>query len=431
MPVEAAPARRVQAELGVAAGGRQVATPHAAQPRRAIATTPARVPLKIYKRVATPATNPAQRAKPSENPDAETIPARPESPFSRLNIDQKIQALLEAADNQIDQAADYDASFLDLETTQIGSRNLTAKGCLGFALEIALEKRRAQVPDISLRLARILNAEDQMIPLFGVNFPRARIEAWSREESLPEPIQVHQEFTAKDNELGTAFAGNVHSDPVKEVGEKQLNVMKDRTAIGSKKTVEQTHAEIRDYIATLPSSASALKGLNRIMQFTGGEFNDDASPFLAIVWGYIERCSSQDMKQNLRNSMVIKLAEIATENPCSTGIIERIIDIPTAIDLSLPQDIPEEEVLTELAQMAGNINELFEENYAFDCTGARAAAGDDETSPARIAVEVTISDLKRDMFLEKARIELVVLRNIDSNFVMATANKVFPKGAIL
>lgn len=362
----------------------------------------------------------------------ETTPDRPISPFSRLDSEEKIQRLLEAADEKINEAEHYDSYYLEVVTTEIGSRNLTAKACLEFALEIALENRREQVPDISLRLVNILNANDQVVRLYGVDFPRARIEEWSNKESLPEPIQVRQEFIDKDGELGIRYGEDVHNRPVRIAGNKQLEVMDNRTPAGSKKTAEETDAEIRRYIATQPPSELAMAAFNRIMQRNGaGEFNRNFAPVLAKVWGYIEQCTNQEMKQNLRNSMFRKLVELGEEWPCPPGVIQRIADIPTAIDLSLPQEIPEEEIFTELAKMAGDINASFEDDNAFNCSGSREEAGPDENSPARMAVEAAISDWKRDMFFAKARVELVLLRNIDANFVMTAAERVFPKGALL
>ena len=367
----------------------------------------------------------------ASTPTTEPALARPKSPFTQMNADEKIEHLLSAVNTLSLYAARRGPDYLDFTTTRIGQRNLTARKCVEFALETALEHRRARVPELSLKLVPFLNARDKIIPLFGVELARERIDAWSREEDLPTPIPVRIEQRNKDDTLGHSTSQNVHELAVGEAGETQLQTMKSRTPLGAKKTVEQTNTEIGQYLATQASSESALRGLTKIMRHGGGRPDLDPRALLATVWGYIEQWGDQEMKQNLRDSLRLVLAEIDHIDPCRTGVIERICDIPSGIDLSLPQEISEAEVLTELAQIAGKINDRFEMNYAYDCTGSRNAAGADENSPERVAVELRISALKRDMFLENARIELIFFRNIDSNFVMAVADKVFPKGTIL
>ena len=367
----------------------------------------------------------------ASTPTTEPAPARPNSPFTQMDADERIEHLLSVVDRLSSYAARRGPAYLGFTTARIGQRNLTARKCVEFALETALEHRRARVPELSLGLVPFLNARDEIIPLFGVELPRDRIEAWSREEDLPTPIPVRIEQSNKDDTLGYSSSQNVHELAVGEAGESMLTIMRERTLTDVKKTVEQTNTEIGQYLATQGSPELALRGLGRIMQYVGGLPTQDPKAILATVWGYIEQWSDQEMKQNLRDAMRLVLAEIGRRGPCRTGVNELLCDIPSGIDLSLPQEIPEEEVLRELAQMAGNVNERFEMNYAYDCTGTRNAAGADENSPARVAVESRISALKRDMFLEKARIELVLFRNIDSKFVMAVAKKVFPEGAIL
>lgn len=391
---------------------------------------------------AAPASVEAERAatpEPVVTNDAKAASPTPASPFSQMNVDQRIETLLAAVDHLVELAAPYDANFLDVMTAEIGGtntargrRHLTANTSLTFAMEIALEHRRAQVPDIARRMIRILPADVTTIQLFGVDFPRERIEEWSREESLPEPIPVREEYLNKDNGFGQRGGEDVHNINVRQVGTQQLNVMRSRTAPQSIKTAEQTDAEIRQYINAHPSPGLALLAIDRIMRRNeDGSFNQNLATTMTTIWGYIDQCSNAEMKQNLLDSMITKFAELAEEYPCNPGVLQRLVDIPSAIDLSLPQDIPEEEVFRELAQIAGNVNEAFEENYEFDCKRARAAAGDDETTPDRIVVDDMIANLKREMFLAKARVELVLLRNIDSNFVMTVAERVFPEGSRL
>lgn len=364
------------------------------------------------------------------------------SPFSRREPVDKIQTLLDSAYSL---GRRPNTGLFGEPTIKIGNRNLTVNECLTFALEIALETQRERVPEIATSIVHGVDADISRFSIFGVDFTRQRLEEWSREQSIPESIPVRPELAEADKGLKNDDRENVHSDEALIAGGMQLDEMRKRLTDTTKKSIAQTGEEIRHLInnkrprESSEIRARTLAGLDRIMKSQTeegpyGEEPNEATDFgetlastLAIVWGYIEQVSDDDMKENLRESMGARLREIEPDFPCNTGVSQRLCDIPTAIDWSLTQGISLESLRSELAQMAGSINETFEADHEDTCTDVRAQAAQGQISddPDKI-----IGALKRDMFYEKARIEYILLRNISPNTVIKEAKAIFPEDFI-
>lgn len=126
--------------------------------------------------------------------------------------------------------------------------------------------------------------------------------------------------------------------------------------------------------------------------------------------------------------MATKFREIAREQPCMTGVSQRIVDIPTAVDWALTSNISVEHLRVELAQMAGAVNEAFEEDNEDNCELVRKEAQQEHVVENP---DQTISDIKRRIFMEKADFELVFLRNINADLVRHEAERIFPEGMIV
>lgn len=109
-------------------------------------------------------------------------------------------------------------------------------------------------------------------------------------------------------------------------------------------------------------------------------------------------------------------------------MIERIIDIPTAIDWSITQKISVEHLRIELQTLAGTINEEFEREIADYIGSIRREAGDSHITGNP---EEIFTAMKRDRFLQTADIEFGMLRGIDCREVAAHAEQIFPKDLTL
>jgi hypothetical protein len=375
------------------------------------------------------------------------IPARPGGLFSRDSgttiSDARFAAM--SARKKIDTLMGMRNKLAAMQaqsgTAQVGQRRLTASGCARFALEIGLQSDWKQVPAISRALLMDAGSAEQNFPVFGTNFKRERIEAWARSENLPGGKKALPEIAAKDAAMmkmkhASPYerSENVSNESVLAAGNAQLRKIQSRVSPSALKTLAQTEREIRNYLYTmrlLPFSSRAVDGLNWVMAATRDErtprVGGSLSNTLALLWTYIEHSENQ-LHQQLRESMTNKLKEIASEQPCPSGIAQRLIDIPTSIDWSVTDENSSEHLKYELARMAAETNEEFERDHAQTCAQVRENA---RQSYPPGNPDATISALKRDLFLEKARIEFSVIRGLKAEAVRAEAEKVFPRGTIL
>jgi len=166
-----------------------------------------------------------------------------------------------------------------------------------------------------------------------------------------------------------------------------------------------------------------------------GHFGESIKGTLCILWNYIRAVLDLDTRHQLKESMAAKLIEIHAESPCSTGMIERIIDIPTAIDWSITQKMSVQHLRDELQRMAGAVNESCDAdpdiNFLVDqATAIKFSAEevkDKGPTEALTMLEKEITTLKRNRFLHTAQIELFTLRGIDSKLVKTVAESIFPE----
>ncbi|EGF33619.1 hypothetical protein IMCC9480_3462 [Oxalobacteraceae bacterium IMCC9480] len=385
-------------------------------------------------------------------PDAPESPTPP-SPFTQSTSEEQIHTLLNAALAlaQVEQpAATADEQAItnilagidhlyQEPTTKIGNRNLTVEGCIIFALEKALESNRHRVPEISATLLEHAHPATTEFLIAGVDFKRERVIEWSRNENCPEIVTINNHNPIIDKALQASGSQNVHAYEVIIAGLAQFNAMRDRIPTDGLVSNEQAHAEIQGYLETQPSPELAIRSLNRIMARTNinrpfdedalmeNEFGKNVPDTMTIIWSYIRDISDADLKKRVCDSMAMKLREIERERPCITGVSQRLADIPTAIDWSLTSNISIEQLRDELAQMAGEVNEKFEIDNKEYCDMLNQEAGQAHMGDSC----TTVNDLKREMFLEKARIEFTVIRNIDPTLIRSESERIFPKGAVI
>ena len=381
--------------------------------------------------------------------------------------DHKIDLLMQSAEDlrrsggQHSLAELYSAAYRGLNvdfgppTTRVGNRKLTVQGCKIFALEIALKFKRERIAEISQSLLESAEADTNVFNILSIDFSRDRVANWSNHQLLPAEITITDELREVDKLLHRRKTQTVHEAAVITTGAQKLHRMRAKIPRDGMRSHRQTDNEIRHYLIGTPSPESALRGLDRVMQLRNRNraFGEDANAQLevggtvaetmSVIWSYIQHVDQPELKARLSESMAAKFREIAVEMPCNTGVSQRIIDIPTAIDWSVTEDISIEDLRRELAEMAAEINENFEKENTeyrqrlFEMTGHEellqgrndhANGNEDEiiaqAEVQRINEEIS-SALKRDLFVQKAEVELVFLRNLNPAIVKDEAERLF------
>ncbi len=151
----------------------------------------------------------------------------------------------------------------------------------------------------------------------------------------------------------------------------------------------------------------------------------DLSPpqALAIVWNYIRTRPDPALRSNLRTALRKKLDEIEKERICATGMIERIIDTPTAIDFSLT-DVSIFDIRDELRSMAAKVNEEYEMLLEHNLTLLNPS----DIVPMKEAITREMQTVKRDRFLHQADVEFSIIRGFPRKDIRAEAERIFPEG---
>jgi len=389
-----------------------------------------------------------------------TLPA----PFSDMSSRQKIDALVIAASGlerknhgrtlaslyaaaSRGQQVDFREPVVKIET-----RKLSSQACRKFALEIALksEGHRHEISTLSAALLEHALPEQTEFVILGVNISRDRLARWAMSQQLPGNIIVTDETRNADKLLMAENSQTVHELAIEKVGEAKFNRMRGKIPPGRQISTDDTEVGIRKYLATTASPETALRGLTRVMRKTNANNSfDEAADEVArgmpaslrstmsVIWSYIQHVDTPALKERLCESMTNKLREIAMEGPCNVGACQRLLDIPTAIDWSVTEDISIEDLRRELAEIAAEVNEKYESEDDYYAQhrvedGWEEAKGQDvdpnvnpELVPENLQDELK-TELKKSLFSEKAEIELVVLRNIDATLVQDEIKRLLP-----
>jgi hypothetical protein len=383
------------------------------------------------------------QAQPRADPPARPVPdtgswisaaGRPakrsiDDSFERKTADQKIAWLLEASPEL--RGEQYHSS----SKIKAGARLMTDKEALCYALEVALESSRGMVPLICTRLLQAFPAETIRFPIFGIEFERSRLTEWSTVGVAPSHPSasggvVSPEMQGLAAAMGNTGVQNVHAPTVVIGIADQL--MKIRTRIdGSKKvTQREAEAEIAAYLKAQHATPDALAGFAVVAarEDVISSFDESNKTCLGILWNYIRLVSDPSLQALLKASMLTKFVEIQRERPCGLGMIERLIDIPSGIDLSLAQAISLADVRFELQTLAGKVNVDLEQEAAEYIAMVRQEVGQNHITGDPDAV---FASMKRERFLQTAQVEFCLLRGINRSVIKAEADRIFPEGTIL
>lgn len=341
--------------------------------------------------------------------------------FDQLPIPTKISLLADAGTTMPDRA---DGRRPHL---QIGPRPLGRHDCLELALELALEHQPRSIAAICQRLLNLQPAY-LTVSLFGINFKRTRIMAWADGRDLPEVAQVAAHAYQLDGELQRDNAENVHAGAVIQHSLQQLRKMQCQG--NQSLTAQQAYYQIDTYLRRIGAPHAAFDGLERVRGMGGQipHFHITLDDGITSVWRYVTAQTNAALSANLHAAFVARLVDIADTHPCGLGMLQRLVDTPTAVDLSMASSVSAQALRDEVGTIAAEVNEEFEALYgeAAEAQLRTAPPQPDASDPA-----LRVSEIKRAMVLQRAQVELVVLRKLAPEVVRQAVDQVFPEGMVL
>ncbi len=347
--------------------------------------------------------------------------------FDTLSPAQKIDHVMDAVSGLAP------AQNVSHQNIQLGHRELTVREALSYALEIAIESKPSAVAPISRRLLQLHPDPDPHQPdtflLFGVDFTRKRLAEWAHSVGLPgkgEPLMSRNSVIAKVEQYMYARGGNqnVHASVV----ERQMAMQLQRMAAVTPDRAVSDETALNEISACLAENSAAFRAFSEKFGSAGTLRNSHVMQTLMTVWKYIRSRTDQSLRRQLEASLVAKFAEIDSERPCCGGVMQRIIDVPTAIDWTLASRVSVDEIRQELQTLAAKICEEWDrtndqlQHFVRSEIRERNVVGDPEQ---------ILNELKRDRFLLVADVEYRLLRGIDAKLVKVEAERVFPVGVIL
>lgn len=385
---------------------------------------------RINANVPAPPSRASTDAQEARSPRIAARPAIPlltvsEQAFSAMSNSQKTQWLVASAQRIRDDENCMQQHII------VGDRKLSGREAVTFALELASQFNRRQVPAIARRLL-----EDYPNPhfyFFGVRFESTRLEGWAR-EGIQSASEV--EVTPQVQDLGKLLyennSQNVHAGEAKAAQVAQLQRIKQRVVPGLCISTSSAEKEIHDYLtASAANIEQAQRGFNKVKALTDGVagFNNQSPrDCLTLVWNYIRQISDDQLKADLGSALKTRFNELGREQICALGTIERMIDVPTGIDWSITAKISTEHLREELRTLAGTVNNGFEDEIKDYMRTVRDAVG---TSEVTGNPEAIFTSMKRDRFLATADIEYGILRKLDRAVVATQAKHVFPADIVL
>ncbi len=314
-------------------------------------------------------------------------------PIALREPQRRIQLLLEGASHLRSRME------TDVQRIAFGNRQLTRKDCLLMALETALEHHRDLIPVISHRLVHDLPDDTDRFELFGSHLKRERITEWANKRNLPVQTIVDEVAANVGHQMRSSNSQNVHVPVVLAAGTRVLERL--RQQVTTPLSYAQTRTDIAAHFQATGAADAALVGLDVVMSRTQQlvDFRTSPATALSLLWTYIKQTEEQPLRDNLLDAMQNRLSEI-TPRICAVGSIQRVIDIPNAVDFSLTGAISMTELGDEMRQLAAEVNEEFDLLYGT------------VPEPERAARELDVSPEKLTGNLARAPTEFAATKNL-------------------
>jgi hypothetical protein len=273
--------------------------------------------------------------------------------------------------------------------------------------------------------------------VFGTEITRQRIAKWAHSIDLPVGHAERQPQPSVHDRTSPGYltttllynrrGGNVHQPGVLNAMTMQHERMRAKIrAANGEKSVDVAMKEAEVFLET---NFLAELGFKRVASSYGcyGRYPKDS---LALVWNYICVVENPQIKEQLKESLAAKLVEIAKENPCSDGMIERIRDIPTAIDFDICTDMSVEvgALRDEMQKIAAAVSEKCDVDNA-DFLEILKQPG--PSNRRDVEVDWVLTEVKREKFLHAVDVEFRIFRGLPAHDVALVAEQVFPAGMTL
>lgn len=343
---------------------------------------------------------------------------------------EKIEVLVGGAEKMSDGRYGAPVSF------RVGGRNMNKKECLLMALEISLASHQKLTPALGYRILHDLPSDTPHFVVNSATFERDLIKCWCDNEELPVAIKVAREVIQVECSMRETGDGieqrqeqNVHGGCVHENLVTQLGLIESQVEVPvSPETAKRDITMMIDGIWNdrPEDQRDAAHGLELVISpyDLARGFKKSPAHTLALLWTYIDG-QSGELKASLHDALLNRQAEIGSGHICALGTTEHVIDIPTAVDWFVTNSISFGYLHTEIVKMACDVSEEFEEKFG-DQAGVerKLAAGSGGTSSV-CGAEQRTNEIKRDMFVVKANVELVTLRNLDEGLVSRETDKIF------
>ncbi|MEJ2682218.1 MAG: hypothetical protein P8176_11860 [Gammaproteobacteria bacterium] len=328
----------------------------------------------------------------------------------------------------------------DATRTYVGNRHLLPLQAGLYGVELAFQ----QSPPLNDSLRSLATAllahlpENYRFTLCGISRSTKDLRDWSMGRNLP-----GEHLIDKQHVLG-CIASSVVDGRMSRWESVQSSLIVERNAQRMREMLARiggpdqvlSIAAVTQGIESSLSTADERRSVKPLMDLIlnssmqSSFYSETVSFGVRLLWTYINRSADPHMKRNLQAALVSRLQEIERERPCAAGCMGRILDVPSGIDLSLDGGVADDAQLKhEIQIMAAEVSdglENFSRGYIDQLEQDFAAchlSGDDPT--------VMVSQLKRDMLIEKAKQELVHQRQLPLPLVMRLVDAVFPEGAVI
>lgn len=240
----------------------------------------------------------------------------------------------------------------------------------GFEKIPALKNRFIDV------LSRWLNEiapERQEFSIQGALISRDAMQQWIGELRAPssQAEQALKKATLRNLEgiqYNRGGSQSVHDRRVIAAGDMMLQDMRKNLKDTPLPSGSSVRKEIEAQLVNYHDRDFIHSGLKVVYSHNAGvnsssEVSTSPLTSLRTLWAYIQQHETPKVAKNLLDATMLRLAEIGRERPCFTGCVERILDIPTGIDLEIGVlsgiDF-KQDVTTIAGQVQAKMEEIFE-----------------------------------------------------------------------
>lgn len=307
------------------------------------------------------------------------------------------------------------------------------------------DEKMANIPALKAKFVAVLDrwlniiAPDRMeFSIQGVNLQRVDVNNWLSTLRNPVAIQTVENQSSRTRSQQRSIGGimgrlmygqqgdrnqSVHDQAIKSIGTQVLQKLNKELKHETLTPVDALRGEVIQFARSSNATDWVSSGLDHIFTHNEKPSRDsevNTTPILALqaLWSYAKQHKDPKVRENLMQATRICVTEIGQENPCSTGCVERILNVPNGIDPVISMIATDIHYADEVSRLAARVQSAMPSIFE----------GTELENPDMVEGldEAVFGEIKASLFKRAAETELGLVRSVPERQFVKEVERMLP-----